>query len=188
MKVLIISTVGLKYEGITSVIVSSLKAMNRDNLDIYVAGTIEVHPSIRKELEKINCKVIDFPSRKVETVKYFFSLIRFIHKNRIDVVHAHGNSATLSIDLLAAWIGGCKKRIAHSHNTKCDQAKADKILHPLFDNLYTDALACGNNAGEWLFGHKPFDIITNGRDIETFKFNESIRLRIRKEFNLEGKL
>ena len=36
-KVLIISTVGLKYEGITSVILANLEAMKRDDLEIYLA-------------------------------------------------------------------------------------------------------------------------------------------------------
>lgn len=48
-KVLIISTVGLKYEGITSVILANLEAMKRDDLEIYLAGTIEVHPEIAGE-------------------------------------------------------------------------------------------------------------------------------------------
>lgn len=188
MKVLIISTVGLKYEGITSVILSNVKAMNKEGLEIFVAGTIEVDATIRDEFEKNNCVIVDFPSRRTETMKYFRALYKFIHKNKIGVVHAHGNSATLSIELLAAWFAGCKKRIAHSHNTKCDQVKADKLLRPLFNKLYTDALACGTEAGKWLFGEKKFHVVTNGRDIEKFKFNEETRTLIRKEFDIEDKI
>ena len=106
MKVLIISTVGLKYEGITSVILSNVKAMNKEGLEIFVAGTIEVDATIRDEFEKNNCVIVDFPSRRTETMKYFRALYKFIHKNKIGVVHAHGNSATLSIELLAAWFAG----------------------------------------------------------------------------------
>ena len=47
-RILIISTVGLIYDGITSVIVSYLKAMNREGLDIYVAGTIDVKDSMHR--------------------------------------------------------------------------------------------------------------------------------------------
>ncbi|RMC92315.1 glycosyltransferase family 1 protein [Clostridium autoethanogenum] len=187
VKVLIISTVGLKYEGITSVILANLKSMNLSGLQIYVAGTVEVEPEISKEFKKLRCEVIDFPNRRVNTVSYFFALIHFIRKNKIDVVHAHGNSATLSIELFAAWLGGCKKRIAHSHNTRCAQVKADRLLRPLFNHLYTDALACGYEAGKWLFNDNEFIVINNGRDIDTFHYDSAIRESVRKEYGLEGK-
>ena len=132
-KILIISTVGLIYDGITSVVVSYLKAMNREDLEIYVVGTINVKESIRKQIESLGCKVVDFPDRRNDTMRYFLQLSKFIRKNKIDIVHAHGNSGTLAIEMVAAWLGGCKKRIAHSHNTKCDQVKADKILRPIFN-------------------------------------------------------
>lgn len=187
-KVLIVSTVGLIYDGITSVITSYLQAMNLEGLDVYVAGTIDVKPSIRKQIEDCGCNVVDFPNRRIETIKYFHFLIKFIRKNNIEVIHAHGNSGTLAIEMFAAWLGGCKKRIAHSHNTKCDQVKADKILRPLFNIFYTDGLACGNSAGKWLFGNRKFEVLTNGRDIEKYKFNLETREKIRAEHGINDEI
>lgn len=184
MKVLIISTVGLKYEGITSVILSNLKAMDLLGLEIYVAGTIEVNDNIKKDIEKLGCKVIDFPNRKLHTFSYFISLLKFIFTKKIDVIHAHGNSGTLAIELVAAFMGGCRHRIVHSHNTRCEQVKVDKVLRPLFNMLYTDALACGKEAGNWLFGKRKFTIMNNGRDIDTFVFDEKVRAKVRAEYEL----
>ena len=90
-KVLIVSTVGLIYDGITSVITSYLQAMDLDGLEVYVAGTIDIKPNIRKQIEDCGCTVIEFPNRRTDTIKYFISLVKFIRKNHIDVVHAHGN-------------------------------------------------------------------------------------------------
>lgn len=78
----------------------------------------------------------------------------------------------MSIELVIAKLAGCKVRIAHSHNTTCDHKKADKILRPLFYILYTDAFACGQEAGKWLFGARPYQLIKNGRDIKEYKFDE----------------
>lgn len=187
-KILIISTVGLIYDGITSVIISYLKAMDTSDLDIYVAGTINVELRIREQIEQLGCKVVYFPNRREKTCAYEMSLIRFIKENNIDVVHAHGNSGTLAIEILAAWLSGCKKRIVHSHNTKCDQVKADKLLRPIMNLLYTDALACGIDAGKWLFGNKRFTVITNGRDTQHYKFNKLARERIRNEYGIDKEL
>lgn len=187
-KVLIISTVGLIYDGITSVITSYLQAMDLSDLDVYVISTIKEEKGIVKKIEKLGCNIVKLPSRKTQTVSYFINLITFIKKNKIDIVHAHGNSGTLSIEMLAAWIGGCKKRIAHSHNTKCNQVMADKILRPIFNILYTDAIACGDDAGRWLFRNNPFSVLSNGRDIELFSFDENIRQEKRTELNLKNEI
>lgn len=183
-KVLIISTVGLIYDGITSVILSYLKAMDLSGLEIYVAGTIAVEPKIKKQIEELGCIVIDLPNRRKETLAYILALIEFFWKNKINVVHVHGNSGTLAIEMFTAWIGGCKKRIVHSHNTKCDQVKADRIFRPLMNLLYTDALACGNDAGKWLFVDRPFCVLKNGRDIKEYSFDQNKRDKIREQYGI----
>ena len=109
-KVIIVSTVGLMYDGITSVIMSYLQAMNLEKFDIYVVSTIKSENSIKKTILDLGCHVIELPSRKTETLKYLLCLISCIRTNQIEVLHAHGNSATLAIEMLAGWIGGCKKR------------------------------------------------------------------------------
>lgn len=187
-KVLIISTVGLGYEGITNVIVSNLRAMNKKGLDIYVASSKNSEPDIESILKKINCKIINFPDRNKHTFSYFFKLTKFIRKQKIDVVHANGNSATLAIEMLAAKIGGCPKRIAHSHNTTCDHVKMDKMLRPLFYRTYTDAVACGIEAGNWLFPNRSFLVIPNGRNLSKFKFNKEKRKEVRKDLNLGNEI
>lgn len=188
LKVLVISTVGLQYEGITSVISSLLHNMDLANMDVYVAGTICVEESIREDFESIGCHVVDFPTRKTDTISYFMQLVKFIHKTKIQVVHAHGNSATLAIEMVAAWLGGCPKRIAHSHNTTCEQIKADKMLRPIFYMFYTHAIACGYEAGKWLFSSRQFTVMKNGREIEKYAFDEEKRNSIRSELNIENKI
>lgn len=183
-KIIIVSTVGLIYDGITSVMTSYLEAMNRENLDIFVVSTIKSEPKIEKKIEELGCKIVHLPSRRNSPVRYFFNLMRFIRKNNIEVIHAHGNSATLSIELLAGFFGGCKKRIAHSHNTKCDQVKADKMLRPLFNLLYTDALACGYEAGKWLFGKQKFKVLKNGRNVKKYSFSLEKRNEMRKKLDI----
>lgn len=187
-KVVIVSTVGLGYDGITSVIISYLEAMNKKDLKIFVVSTIKSEPEIENRIKKMDVEIIHLPSRKSDTAKYFFSLVSFIKKNRVDVIHAHGNSATLAIELLAGLIGGCKKRIAHSHNTKCERVRADRMLRPIFNLLYTDAIACGDAAGKWLFKNGNFIILKNGRDIQKYAFSLERRKEMREKYSIEKNL
>lgn len=187
-KVLIVSTVGLIYDGITSAITSYLQAMDLQGLEVYVAGTIDIKPNIKKQIEECGCTVVVFPNRKVDTIKYFTFLTKFIRKNHIDVVHAHGNSATLAIEMVAACLGGCKKRIAHSHSTKCDKVKANRLLRPIFNLFYTDGLSCGEAAGKWLFGNRKFEILANGRDVTKYKFDPEVREKVRTSLGIKNEL
>lgn len=184
-KVIIISTVGLIYDGITNVLLSYLQAMDLEKFDVYIAATVRTEPGIRKKLEGLGCHIVDLPSRSENTARYFFRLIYFIRRNKIRVIHAHGNSGTLAVEMLAGWVGGCKKRIAHSHNTQCGQMKMDKLLRPVFNLFYTDALACSRAAGRWLFGKKKFMVLQNGRNIAWYAYDESIRKAVRDEYHLK---
>lgn len=187
-KILVISTVGLIYDGITNVILSNLEVMDKDNLDIYVANTIRSEMNIKKKFEEIGCKIVDFPNRQTNPIKYFLALTKFIRSNGIDVVHANGNSTTLAIELLSAKIAGCGIRVAHSHNTKTNHELVNKLLRPIFNRTYNVALACGTEAGKWLYQHDDFTVIKNGRDVNKYKFNEGTRIAQREKLKLDSAL
>ncbi|MFR5484959.1 MAG: glycosyltransferase [Blautia massiliensis (ex Durand et al. 2017)] len=80
------------------------------------------------------------------------------------------------------------KRIAHSHNTQCEQVQADKWLRPLFYLLYTDAFACGEDAGKWLFGTRSFIVLNNGRNLEKFAFDPHLREKMRLRYKIDSEL
>ena len=77
MAILIISTGGLIYDGITNVIVSYLEAMDLTKLDIYVAGSLKIEPGIRKKIKDLGCRIVDLPDRRKDTITYFFKLEKF---------------------------------------------------------------------------------------------------------------
>lgn len=187
-KVIIVSTVGLIYDGITNIILSYLEAMDKNGLEIYVVSTIKSEPAIEKKFKDLGCILVHLPSRKKDVLKYFIELKKFIKQNKIQIIHAHGNSSTLGIEMVAALFGGCSKRIAHSHNTKCDSKIANILLKPIFRVTYTDALACSLEAGKWLFGNKEFIVLKNGREIGSYLFSLNERKKMRKELNLEDEL
>ena len=105
-----------------------------------------------------------------------------------DVIHIHGNSSSMVLELMAAKFAGIKKRIAHSHNTTCSHPKIDKILRPLFYKLCNERLACGEEAGIWMFNRKKFVVINNGIDTETYRFCEEDRIKERKKLGISNEI
>ena len=109
-------------------------------------------------------------------------------------MHSHIN--TLSVfPLRAAKKAGVPVRIAHSHSTTNKKEKKKNmmkmLLRPFSKKYATNYFACTEHAGRWLFGNKEYDngnvyILNNAIDLDKFKYNEKIRIKKRKELNIEN--
>lgn len=185
-KVLTITTSGLSHkEGISTVILDYYKYFDKCKfeLDIVAAGAAD--EGLLSEFLAIDVNVRHIPSRKESTIKYISALFRLFRSRKYDAIYVHGSSAIMVIELVIAWLCGCKNRVVHSHNTTCDHKKADKLLRPLFYSMYTQALACGDAAGEWLFGKRKFHVIKNGREFGKYCFNQEKRTQVRNRLGLD---
>ena len=184
MKILHIPTGGLFLDGIISCIVEYMTAMDKSGMDIRVLSINNAEKNIIQKIENSGCRVVSIPYRKKNIVKYFWKLYRYIAKEKIDIVHVHGSSALMSVELAAARLAGCKIRIAHSHNTTCEHKKADNLLRPIFNKSYTVAFACGQDAGKWMFGAQKFIIIPNGRNIKKYEYDIEKRNKYRNKLGI----
>lgn len=81
------------------------------------------------------------------------------------------------------------KLIVHSHSGKLIQSYwktriLDKLGKFLTRKIEYEKVACGENAGKWLFGTKKFLVLNNAMEIEKFRFCEENRKNIRTNFNI----
>lgn len=187
IKILHIPTGGLFSDGIFNCMIAYLTYLDKSDISVDILAVNETSTDIIDEINNIACGLKKLPYRKNNTIKYFLNLIILIKQEQYDIVHVHGSSAIMSIELLAAKIAGCKIRIAHSHNTTCKNIKTDKILRFIFMKLYTQAFACGTDAGKWLFKDKKFIVLPNGRNLNKYAFSESMRLQLRRKFGISEK-
>ena len=176
MKILVINTVPTDKNGITNVIFNYLKAMGNDVAFDYVA--INNPDAFYVNFLEEKGAALYILKRK-NVLRYIWSLCKIIKQNKYDAIHVHGNSHTVVLELLAAKLAGCKVRIIHAHSTGCNSVALHKLLAGLFDCLCTDRLACGESAGKFMFGLKPFEIINNGVDVEKFSFDYKTREALR---------
>ena len=181
MKILVINTVPTDKNGITNVIFNYLKAMGNDVAFDYVAIN-NPDAFYVNFLEEKGATLYSLKRKNV--LRYIWSLCKIIKQNNYDAIHVHGNSHTVVLELLAAKLAGCKVRIVHAHSTGCNSVALHKLLAGLFDSLCTDCLACGEEAGKFMFGNKPFKIINNGVDVEKFSFNNKAREAFRVKLAL----
>lgn len=183
MKTLIISTVRVGYNGITNVILKHCKSLTADGYYFELVHSLGIDDSVRSDFELNNIPLHDVSNRNKDTIKYMIDLFRIMKRGNYDVVHVHGNSGTMIIELLLAKLAGIKNRIAHGHST----TNKHKVIHLLFKKflgmLATYKIACSEKAGIWTFG-KDYDIVLNGIDTKKFIFNNDIRNKYRKILGL----
>jgi glycosyltransferase involved in cell wall biosynthesis len=187
-KVLQVITVPLGYDGVSMFVRRYAAAMNLENLRMDFLAINDVDGAVAEEIARMGCGLHVIKGRLRNPVRYAAQLARLVRREKYDVVHVHGNSCTMAVDLMGAYLGGAPVRAAHSHNTYCRFTAAHRLLRPAFDRLYTHAFACGDEAGRWLFGKKPFDIIRIAVDAEKYAFDPVMREEYRRRLGAGDEL
>ena len=184
MKVLVVNTVPFDKNGITSVIVNYYKSIIKNDITMDFVAINDPSDEYVTLFEHNHSKLFVIKNRKRNPINYMLKLNAILKKNSYDIIHIHGNSTLVTIELLVAFINHIPVRIAHSHNTTCDFQLINNLLRPLFDKIYTHGIGCGDAAGKWLFQNNEFVVLNNGIHLDDFKYNEEIRNKKRKELGI----
>lgn len=186
MKVLTISTIPFSFNGISNVILNYYK--NLDNEDITMDFVFPENSDKKKISNQIDTNISEvyyLPSRTKNLLKYRKNLNQILLDKNYDVVHIHGNSSTMVIELQIAKKNQINKRLAHTHAKFTKFPLLNKILAPTFKSLYTNALAPSKESGDFLFGENNYQIIKNGIPINEYYYTFDKRKRFREEFDLK---
>lgn len=185
-KILIINTAGMGLGGITTHILTYLEAIIGDcpSLSVTIGVTGLRDDDVILRFQKLGCKIIDLPNRKKNVFLYMKEINKLMHKHQFDVLHVHGNSGTMVIELFCGLLNHIPIRIAHCHNSVSNHMLVHKILGSLFTKTYTNAFACSDLAGEWLFGKDGYVVLPNAIDLSKFHFSRAIRAKKRAELGI----
>lgn len=174
----------LNMNGISNVVMNYCKELDKNKFDVNVIAGTPISEVYHQDACENNIAIWELPSRKKQTKQYYQKLWSVLKREKFDIVHVHGNSATITMELFLAWQSGTRVRIAHSHNTTCSNMKVHKLLYPFFSLLYTERFACSEMAGKWLFCNKPFTVIPNCFHTKNFVFNGESRKEIREKLHI----
>ena len=175
----------LNMNGISNVVMNYCKELDKRKFEIHIIAGTPVNLVYRKDAEENSITIWELPSRKQRSKQYYRTLWQVLRKEKFDIVHVHGNSATMTAELFLAWLSGTGIRIAHSHTTTSSNMRVHKMLYPLFSLLYTNGFACSEMAGKWLFHNRSFTVIPNGFHTESFIYNKMHRREIRKKLHIK---
>lgn len=178
----IITTAFVKTGGLTSVMLNYWRAIDKTGISFDFASSNKIDRQLSEEIKKEGSQYYKLPPRE-NTLRYFIALKKLCKP--YDIVHIHANSATSIIELIAAKITKVPKRIHHNHSSKTHHKFLNKLLIPLLKCSLTDAIACSEEAGTWLFGKDHYIILPNAINIEKYIYNSINRRIIRSEFGIK---
>lgn len=140
------------------------------------------------EIESMGGKIYRLPRLVPWSESYKKALDSFFASHpTYQIVHVHQDCLS-SVILKAAKKRGIPVRIAHSHSSSQDKdlKYPIKLFYKQFIPKYaTDLFACGQNAGTFMFGRKPFRILNNAIDTAAYCHNPEISRCIRQELGIE---
>lgn len=196
-KIKVLQVIGsLRIGGAENVAMNFCRYLDKNKFqcDFLVFG--ENIGDYEKEAINLGSNVIHIPLPSENYKDYFSNLKKVLRDGKYDIVHSHillNNGLVLK----AAYEANIKKRFTHSHSTDSGQSEGIKykiyktFMKKLIRKYATQFIACGEEAGKYLYGGKFFKrkgiVVNNGIDTQRFKYNYESRERIRNEFGLGNK-
>lgn len=184
VRVLMVITVRFGKNGITNCVMNYVSRLDPARVRCDLVCPNEPGKEAREAIGRTGGEVFVLPGRNKRPLAYMRALTKIVSARGEEIMHAHGNSATLAAELLAAKRGGASIRLPHSHNTTCKMKLADRLLRGAFYRLSTGAVACSAAAGDWLFPDRPREVLNNAVDAERFRYNEAARVRTRESLGI----
>lgn len=165
-----------KQKGITYHLIYSSIHNSQDVIDGYINDFCK------------NGDKTQFISKKNGTIEFMKAFFYYLKNEQIDVLHIHGSSSAILLEIIVAKFAGVKKIVSHAHSTGSNHNIIHKILRPFVNMLVKERLACGNKAGSWMYGaHRSFAIIPNGIDTKKYVFDVIVRKEVRDELCFKEK-
>ena len=142
-----------------------------------------------EELASLGVKLEKVPVRSREPFRYKKSIKKILEGGKYDIVHCNMDASSGDF-LEIAKKCNVPVRIAHSHTTKYQAQNFIKKLVGVnskkkIKKVATHFLACSKKAGDWMFEGIDYLIINNAIDLEKYKYNETIRKKVREKLGLE---
>lgn len=174
--------------GLETMLMNYYRHIDRSRVQFDFLAHRQERADYDDEIESMGGYIYRLPRLVPWSRSYKKALDRFFETHPgYKIIHVHQDCLSAVI-LKAAKIRGIPVRIAHSHNASQDKdlKYPIKLFYKQFIPKYaTDLFACGQNAGKWMFGGKPFRILNNAVDTAVYVHNPEISRRVRQELGIE---
>ena len=174
--------------GVTSQVINYATNLDKNKFQVEIAAGEPYDIGYEKACQENNIELCKLPQKQKNAYMYYKTIYSFLKKKKPDIVHVHGSSTLIAVELFTAMLAGVPVRISHSHNTTCSHPLLHETLKPFLKVVSNCYLACGELAGKWMYGDGAFKVIPNAFETEAFALNSETRLSIRKKLEVGDNL
>ncbi|WEV19601.1 glycosyltransferase [Clostridium perfringens] len=180
---------GLKAGGVESIIYNYCSNIDNSKYEWHILYQHTPNEKNVQEFKKIGFNMKQIVSKIKNPILNYYETYKYLKDNKIDVVHTHMTLMNF-IPLIAAKQLNIKIRISHSHNCFTNENILKKIFakfcRVLIKKNATHLVACGLDAGKYLYENDEFIILNNALDLKKFSFNKNYRNKIRSQYNIKS--
>ena len=175
--------------GLESMIMNYYRHIDREKVQFDFLVHRQERAAFDDEIESLGGRIYRLPRLVPWSKSYLSALNRFFDEHpEYKVVHVHQDCLS-SVILKVAAQHNVPVRVAHSHSASQDKnlKYLIKLWYKRFISKYaTDLFACGRDAGDWMFGGAPFQIINNAIDVAAYTYDRAKRQKVRQQLGLEN--
>lgn len=187
-KVLIVHNGIFGSNGISEMINNSVNFLVKDtdlSISVLVNGD-EIEEKYKKNFERNDIKIF-YVKKKQKNLLNYWKDLKIVSKKDFDVVHIHGNSGMMGLEVAAFKKKG-RKIITHIHNTRTDYGVIEKFFKYFVLKYSNVRFSASQLAGEKLYGSKDFAVIPNGIDVNNFQYSEESKEKVKQSIGISNEL
>ena len=177
--------------GIENFIMNTYRNIDRTRIKFDFLKHRNTHDFFDDEIKSLGGRIYTVPAiNPLKQGKYNKEVSMFFRHNKdiYPVVHSHINSYS-SFPLRIAKKAGIPVRIAHAHAYEPRivldfKSPIRGYARKTINGQITDAFACSNAAGKWLFGKRNYQCIPNSIESLKFRPDEEIRMNMRNKLGV----
>ena len=177
---------GMYPGGLENFIMNIYRNMDRSKVQFDVIVHSIRDGDYTKEIEALGGKVYLAPRKSKHPIGNFLAIKKIVKENGYQVVVRHSDNAFPVLDLMAAKMGGAKRRIYQSHSSDSSHVGLHKFFRMFMGSVITDRFACSENAGRWMYGSRDYKIVKNAIDVDKYLYDAKVRERVRGEWQMEN--
>lgn len=179
--------------GVGSVVMNLYRNIDRTKVQFDFCVHRSERGPLDDEIESLGGRIFYIPQMREHGFKHYIRSVRNIIKKNGPYKYGHIHSIHMGAVTAFALKREGTQVIYHAHNTH-DPALDRYPLHNLLEYFLKGyiqrnanyRLACGKNAGKYIYGSKPFEVINNAVDLSVFHpFDNQRILSIRHKLDIE---
>lgn len=180
--------------GVESYVINLYRHCDRQKLQFDFISSNNKKMAYAEEIQDLGGRIFQIPRIRDGAIAHYRGL-HYVYSSQ----HYAGAYYATGVKLLNLdFFKYAKKydvpvRVLHSHNSAqmpvsaLDKWREENVEHRM-DKYINTYFACSKEAGKWMFGSRPYTVLSNGIDTQQFLYQQDKRSELRKQYRLDGKL